>query len=76
MTAGRASSLTRRLPAPAARRLQRDAGPPNRIVIPALIVGGVLLGTAFAIEDAPRALLIAAGLAIMTLPSIVDVDGP
>ena len=75
MTAGRGSSLTRHLPTPAARRLQRDAGPPNRIVIPALIVGGLLLGTAFAVEDAPRALLIASGLAIMTVPSVVDVDG-
>jgi hypothetical protein len=60
---------------PAARRLQRDAGPPNRIVIPALIVGGLLLGSALAIEDAPRALLIATGLVIMTVPSVVDVDG-
>ena len=75
MTANRRSTLTRRLPAAAARRLYRDAGPPNRTVIPALIPGGVLLGTAFVVADAPRALLIIAGLAIMTVPSVIDVEG-
>jgi hypothetical protein len=40
-----------------------------------LIVGGLLIGAAFAVADAPRTLLIVIALAVMTVPSIIDVDG-
>ena len=67
-------------PDPASPGARRSASPAGRgaaqpDVIPALIVGGLLIGAAFAVADAPRALLIAIALAVMTVPSIIDVDG-
>lgn len=62
------------LPAPA-RRLMRDAGPPNTWVLTAFLAGAPIIGLALVASGATRLLLVIVWIAILTAPSILDRDG-
>ena len=68
-------AIRRRLLDPAARRLIRDAGPPNSWVAAAFIAAFPIVVLAAANSGGTRLLLVIGSLVVLTLPSILDRDG-
>jgi hypothetical protein len=67
--------VRRHLPPAEARRLLRDAGPPNGWVFASFVAGAPMIGLA-AVDSGPaRLLCLIAGLAVLALPSVLDRDG-
>jgi hypothetical protein len=68
-------TIRRRLPPAGARRLQRDAGPPNAWAVAALVAGSPILALAAANSGMARLLLVVTWLAVLVVPSVLDRDG-
>ena len=68
-------TIRRHLPAAAARRLMRDAGPPMAWDIVAMVGGLPLLAIAIATSGTTRVLVVAAWLIVLAIPAILDRTG-
>jgi hypothetical protein len=69
------TGLRRRLLPAAARRLIRDAGPPQWAVLTAFVLGGLVGGTLYLSGAIPLVTGLLILLVAVTIPGIVDVDG-
>jgi hypothetical protein len=68
-------TIRRHLPPAGARRLLRDAGPPNAWAVAALLAGAPILALAAANTGSARLILVVTWLAVLVVPSVLDRDG-